>query len=145
MMNLATRLYLAQFHQVHEPYVEGDNAATTFDSMGAVLLARAHSNNPSALELAFMTGLPIDFVIGVLRKADLMELWSSDRYICLIEALQQNQTDFDDVADALSCVQELLSIRHSIPEMGAMERHRNGFLVDGRRQWWLDVENHPVD
>jgi hypothetical protein len=144
MINLATHLYLEQFHQVHAPFVEGDNTATTFDCMGAVLLARAHSNSSSALELAFVTGLPIDFIIAALRKADLMELWSSDRYICLITALQQNPTDFGDVADALSCVQEMLWNRHSIPEMGAMERHRNGFLVGGRRQWWFDVENHPV-
>lgn len=144
MINIASCLYLEAFHQVCEAYVEGDDPVTSLVSMGAVLLARAYSNNPSPVELAYITGLPTDFVIAVVREADSTGLWSSDRYLDLLKTLRENPWDFKDVESALDSVGEgLVMARVKSGFAASLNMHRNGFLVGGKRQWWVDVENLP--
>jgi len=138
---VASRLYLEMYYQAREAFVVGDDPATSFDSVGAVLLAHTHSRTDSAVELSSLTGLPVDFVIAVLRIADATNLWSSDRYPHLLDSLRKNPDDFDDVTDSLQSVQELFFNACSWEQIGSLKVLRNSMLIGGLRQWWVDVEN----
>ena len=135
--------WLKRFYEneKNDAYVDGDDPATTFGSLGAVLMASVLASTRSPVLIAQLTGLPVPFAKEVARLMDFDHFWRSEPFTELERTLRDHPDDYADVGDALFCVKEHVWLKSRLPRMEkVLEEARRRRIFGGRFQHWIDEE-----
>jgi hypothetical protein len=133
--------WLSKFHRVSEPFYAEDDLATTYVTCACVLLLAVKLGTRSVALIASVSRLPSEFVAAVLRKVDHTQFWLSEEFSDLERTVHCRVDDFPNIADSLSCMMEMLWLRHIEEEdVKVFMSLRGSRLVDGGFQDWLDEE-----
>ena len=146
MNSKAVTSYLAAFERQREFFVEeGHSSATTFGCSGAVLLASALSGTKASDELSQITRLPINFVGAVIFAVEALELWSDESWAYLVRDTLVAKRDFLAIQSSLVRLLKQLWSYQANERIGnlqlVLETSRNGCLVGGGRETWVDPES----
>lgn len=135
--------WLTTFCQAFPQFVECDAEATTYASIGIVVLAALLADSRNAELIAHVTGFPCPFVQLVLSLADEICLWFSPRLLDLRCQLV-SPAPFARIEAFLHSVNE--DFWRAIPEFAheSLEHLRAGHQAGGSRDTWaeeVDIRN----
>lgn len=134
--------WLSKFHRVRPANLANDQLATTFVTCACVFLLAAKAGTRSAALIACLSRLPMEFVAAVLRKADQAQFWVSEEFADLERTVRCRVDDFQDIAESLSCMMDILWLRHVEEEdVKLFISLRGNRLVGGGFQDWVDEES----
>lgn len=134
---------LKQFygHDQNDAYVEGDDSATTFESIGVVLMASLLSGSRSPVLLAQLTGLPEQFAAEVIRLMNFDDFWHSEDFAELERTFRNKPDDYADVGHAQYWVLVEVWFESRLPRMeSVLEEARQRRIFGGAFQHWIDDE-----
>ncbi len=130
--------WLATFHNTFPPYVFEDDAATTFASCGAILLTSLLFNTEDPRVLADLITLPLDFVYLVCEKAAQTKFCGLSAW-CTWPEYFHKHPGLREIEDSLMNVKEGYGdFVWSRQLVLVLERLRDGMLVGGQHQRWVD-------
>jgi hypothetical protein len=136
----AVKSFLDQFYTAVDPYIEGDDPATTFASCGAVLLASVLANTNSVDILARITGFPVSFTEAVFLVIEAGGHDFSLQFADLIAVVNLYPGDFKKLEDTVNSLMEDYWAKTEAYWCDILEVLRGGYLFGGKRQWWLDED-----
>jgi hypothetical protein len=137
------REWLRRFyaHEKNDAYVDGDDPATTFGSIGVILMASLLSGSRSPALFAQLTGLPERFAAEVVRLMNFDGFWNSECFAELERTFRNNADDYADLGDALFCVLEHVWHKSRMPRMEeVLEESRQRWIFGGAVQGWIDQD-----
>jgi hypothetical protein len=133
--------WLSKFYRVSEAYFVEDDLATTYATCACAVLLAAKLDTRSAALIASLSRLPKEFVAALMRKVDQAQFWVSEEFADLERAVRCRVDDFPDIAGSLSCLMEMLWLRHIEEEnVKVFMSLRGSRLVGGGFQDWVDEE-----
>jgi hypothetical protein len=138
------RKWLRSFFETFPQYVDGDSFASTYASVGAVILASVAADCRDVDFLHGLLRLPKQFIALVIKVMDATSLWASEQILDLECALRDHADDFAAVEELLHAVKEELWDTFWSEDLATLlELYRSGYLVGGTVEYWVDDE--PVN
>jgi hypothetical protein len=138
------RKWLRSFFETFPQWVDRDSFASTYASLGAVILAAVSSDCRDVDFLQGLLRLPRQFIALVINVMDATSLWASEGILDLECALRDHADDFAEIEDLLHAVKEELWNTYWSEDLGTLlELYRSGYLIGGALEHWVDDE--PVN
>jgi hypothetical protein len=138
------RKWLRSFFQTFPQWVDRDSFASTYASLGAVILAAVAADCRDVDFLQGLLRLPRQFVALVINVMDATSLWASERILDLECALRDQADDFAEIEELLHAIKEELWDKYWSEDLGTLlELYRSGCLIGGAVEHWVDDE--PVN
>jgi hypothetical protein len=136
--------WLRSFFETFPQYVDGDSFASTYASVGAVILASVAADCRDVDFLHGLLRLPKQFIALVINVMDATSLWASEQILDLECALRDRADDFAAVEELLHAVKEELWDTYWSEDLGTLlELYRSRYLIGGTVECWVDDE--PVN
>lgn len=125
----------------NDPFVEGDDKATTFSCCGAILLAAVFTGSRSSKLLSCLTGLPDSFANAVLWMMYRDHFWNSEPFAHFERTVAKEPENWTEIGESLFCHMENFWSASVDCEMHhLLEETRARHLIGGGVQDWVDED-----
>jgi hypothetical protein len=141
MLLIEANTWLREYFRREPAYVVGDDLATCFHSIGAVILTALVLGTNSLAILADVTSFPTPFIAAVVSQMQAKGLWSAAQVAAITKTLRETPDDWQCLNDDLHDVTEQFWDAVWTPEAQiALESLRQRVLFGGEAQRWMDKD-----
>jgi hypothetical protein len=134
-------LWMNNYYSEHPSVCEGDDLGTTYECVGAVLMAAILTGTRSACDLAVLTSLPFQFVRVTIAQMEAHSLWQSEGIADLEGTLRERRENFKEVESSLRRIlDEFWNAFWRPGATDALTTLRERRLFGGKMQTWTDED-----